>query len=335
MKSIALEAGNEKHFCSRIQKFFSQYQIGSILKKCNAYKKQGFSVMQIIVYLFTLVFRNRSMFLDMNTKNAPCFKKDTVYRLKNADYINWRRFTTLVSTRIINETIKPLTSEDRRNAFILDDSVYERNGSKKVELLARVFDHANRRYVKGFRMLTVGWSDGVTFMPVNSCLLSSENPESRLTEAEEKNANSIGGKAREMAQKKATEVVPKLISEALEAGVQANYVLFDSWFSYPKVIRSMKELGLDVVAMVKKSKKIYYLYQGQRVSCKDIYAQNKKRTGRSRYLLSVDIQIEKDGKDAAPIPAKLVFVRNRSHRKDYLVLLSTDISLTEDDPALR
>ncbi len=123
MKSITFETQNEKHFSSRIQKFFNRYQIGSILKKCNAYKKQGFSVLQIIIYLFTLVFRNRSMFLDMESKNAPGFKKDTIYRLKNVDYINWRRFTTLLSARIIGETITPLTSENRRNAFIVDDSV--------------------------------------------------------------------------------------------------------------------------------------------------------------------------------------------------------------------
>ncbi|MCI6227965.1 MAG: hypothetical protein MR636_04435 [Clostridiales bacterium] len=49
-----------------------------------------------------------------------------------------------------------------------------------------------------------------------------------------------------------------------------NYVLFDSWFSSPKVIRSMKALGLDVVAMVKKSSKIHYRFQGQMCSCKDI-----------------------------------------------------------------
>lgn len=34
---------------------------------------------------------------------------------------------------------KPLTSEKRVTAFIIDDSVYSRNRSKAVELLANVF----------------------------------------------------------------------------------------------------------------------------------------------------------------------------------------------------
>ena len=269
------------------------------------------------------------MFLDMQSEKAPEFKKDTVYRLKNSTHIDWKRFTTLLASRIICDTIAPLTSENRRNAFVVDDSIYERQGSKKVELLAKVYDHANHRYTRGFRMLTLGWSDGVTFLPVNSCLLSSENESSRINEGRDVDSNSNGAKVRKFAKKKATEVIPELISDAIKAGIQANYVLFDSWFSSPKVIRAMKGLGLDVVAMVKKSSKIHYCFQGQMCSCKDIFRRCKHRRGRSRYLLSVLVEI--CGEDAAPIAAKLVFVRNRSNRKDYFVLLSTDTSLTEDE----
>ncbi len=331
MNSIAFDVENEKLFSSRIQKFFRRYQISDILKKCNAYKKQGFSVVSLIQYLFCLVFRNRSMFLDMQSQKAPAFRKDTVYRLKNAAYIDWKRFTTLLASRIITDTIEPLTSENRRNAFIVDDSLYERKGSKKVELLAKVYDHASHRYTRGFRMLTLGWSDGVTFLPVNSCLLSSEKESNRVHESHDVAPNSNGAKARKLATKKATEVVPELISDAMEAGIQANYVLFDSWFSSPKVIRSMKELGLDTVAMVKKSSKIHYRFQDRMCSCKEIFQSCKHRPGRSRYLLSVPIEICSGDENAAPIAAKLVFVRNRSNRKDYLVLLSTDTTLNEDE----
>ena len=92
----------------------------------------------------------------------------------------------------------------------------------------------------------------------------------------------------------------------------------------------MREKDLDVVAMVKKSSKIHYRFQNELLSCKDIYAKCKKRRGRSRYLLSVP-EICGGEPETAPIPAKLVFVRNRSNRKDYLVLISTDTTLTENE----
>lgn len=328
MDSIASDVEKEKHFSSRIQKFFARYQVSSILKKCNAYKEQGFSVLTLVQYLFCLVFRNRSMFLDMQSEKAPEFRKDTVYRLKNSTHTNWLRFTTLLSAKIIQETIDPLTSEKRRDAFIIDDSMFERKGSTKVELLAKVYDHASKRFTHGFRMLTLGWSDGVTFVPVNSCLLSSEKKDNR-NGSKEVDSNSNGAKARKMAVKKATDVVPQLISEAIDAGIHADYVLFDSWFSSPKSIRSMKEKGLDVVAMVKKSSKIHYCFQGEMRPCTDIFQMCKHRPGKSRYLLSVPVEI--CGKGETPIPAKLVFVRNRNKRKDYLVLISTDTALSEDE----
>jgi hypothetical protein len=81
--------------------------------------------------------------------------------------------------------------------------------------------------------------------------------------------------------------------------------------------------------MVKKSKKIYYEFEDKRQSVKDIFKACKKRRGRSRYLLSVSVIVSH--KDGGSIPARLVFVRNRSNRKDYLVLLCTDMSMDEDD----
>lgn len=61
---------------------------------------------------------------------------------------------------------------------------------------------------------------------------------------------------------------------------------------------------------------------------KSIYRSQKKRCGRSAYLLSVQAEAVKDGKR---LPVQLVFVRNRAQRGDYLVLVSTDLSLSEEE----
>ena len=111
--------------------------------------------------------------------NTPDFAKDTVYRFMKMVQINWMRFTTILASRIINNAILPLDSEDRANVLIIDDSKFERNRSKKVELHAKVYDHTKHKYRFGFRMLTLGWSDGSTFLPVNSILLSTENKKRR------------------------------------------------------------------------------------------------------------------------------------------------------------
>ena len=121
----------------------------------------------------------------------------------------------------------------------------------------------------------------------------------------------------------------ELLQDAIKSGHQAKYVLFDSWFSSPKAITSIKkQFNLDTIAMVKVSSKIFYEYKGENLSIKQIYSRNKKRRGRSKYLLSIDVMI---GKENDKIPAKIVCVRNKSKRKDWLALISTDTNLSEEE----
>ena len=84
---------------------------------------------------------------------------------------------------------------------------------------------------------------------------------------------------------------------------------------------------MDTIALIKKNK-TKYLYEGQNLNIKQIYSKNRKRRGRSKYLLSVNVTLKKD--DEA-LPARIVCVRNKSNRKDWLALISTDTNLSEEE----
>ena len=328
-KSITQDTQNDNQISKTIQKFFTRFHLSSALKSANAYKKKGFPVLEIFQYLFLLIFSNRSMYMNLLTgRNTPAFAKDTVYRFMKMTQINWIRFTTILSSRIIKEAIVPLDSENRANVLIIDDSMYERNRSKKVELLTKVYDHAKHAYKFGFRMLTLGWSDGSTFLPVNSVLLSSENKKNRINEATAMDKRTVGYMRRQMSVQKGTSVMLELLQHAKNAAIPAKYVLFDSWFSSPSSLHAVKEIGYDVIAMVKKTPKMFFRYNNEDMSLISIYNKSKKRRGRSRYLLSVMVDIVKDGK---VIPAKVVYVRNRNKRKEYLCIISTDTELDENE----
>lgn len=326
-KIIAQKAIENKQISKRISNFMKRFDVSSALKSSNAVKIKGFAVIEIFQYLFMLVFAHHSIYMDMKKDTVP-FAKDTVYRFLNSVHINWLKFTTGLSAKIIKDAIDPLTSDQREDVLIIDDSVFERNRSKKVELLAKVFDHAKHKYIFGFRMLTLGWSDGNTFLPVNSVLLSSENDKNVMNIPEENDKRTNAYKRRKLSRSKANDAMITLLKEAKAACIKAKYVLFDSWFASPDSICKIKNLGFDVIAMVKKTPKVFYEYNGKMMSVCDIYKANKKRRGRSKYLLSVDVNIVKNEN---VIPAKIVFVRNRNKRSDYLCVISTDTSLNEDD----
>ena len=73
---------------------------------------------------------------------------------------------------------------------------------------------------------------------------------------------------------------------------------------------------------------MFFRYDGEDMSLVSIYNKNKKRRGKSKYLLSVMVDVVKDGE---VIPAKVVYVRDRNKRKEYLCLISTDINLDENE----
>jgi len=327
--SITQTIQKENRISRSVQLFFKRFSISSALKASNAYKKRGIPVLSVFEYLFLLAFSNRSLYMSLVTeRNAPTFAKDTLYRFMKSTQIHWMRFTTLVASRIICNAIVPLNKEDRVNVLIIDDSLVERNRSQKVELLAKTFDHSKNRYCFGFRMLTLGWSDGSTFLPVNCSLLSSQQKKNRVREAQEMDKRSLGYKRRKRSMQKATEVMLELLRFSKNASIPAKYVLFDRWFTSPSSLHSVKAIGYDVIAMVRKSSKMFFRYQGQDLPLTKIYERNKKRRGRSRYLLSVDVEVVKDGE---VLPAKVVYVRNRNKRNQYLCLISTDTALEEEE----
>ena len=210
------------------------------------------------------------MYMQQKTGSyREAFSKNTFYRFMNGTRTNWLKFTTLLSKAVVN-TLEPLTDESRINAFVVDDSLFERTSCRKTELGSRVFDHAAMRYAKGYRLMTLGWTDGNTFIPVNSTLLASSKKQNILGVRKQYDGRSLAGRRRRLAQTKGTDAMLELIRTAQAAGHQADYVLFDTWFSCPAQLVAVKNLGLDSIAMVKKSSRIRYEFDGKQLSLKKI-----------------------------------------------------------------
>lgn len=158
---------------NEIKPAFQELKVLKHLRDAGFRKKFGFTCADLFRLVFVLLFHQKNWFRLLESKKGESFPgKDTVYRFLNHSGYAWRRFLLSLSGNTIAR-IEPLTSVSREKAFIFDDSMFERNRSKAVEMLARFKDHATGAFYKGFRMLTMGWSDGHSFVPVDFALLSS------------------------------------------------------------------------------------------------------------------------------------------------------------------
>jgi hypothetical protein len=247
----------------------------------------------------------------------------------NSVTANWRRFLLLLSTRVIVQKLLPLTDETTTKVLIADDTVYNRDRSKRVELLARVHDHNTGRYLRGFRMLTLGWSDGNSFVPMMLSMLSSAKEDNRLAPMRagiDKRTN--GYKRRQESVRKSTDVLVDMVTLAMTAETTARHLLFDSWFAFPATIRRIKALGMHTVCMLKDTGNVTYELQGWPLTLKGLFKSVRKRCGRAKVLAEVMVTIGPDDQ-GIPVAAKIVFVRDRNSKK-WLALLSTDTTLTAE-----
>jgi hypothetical protein len=314
---------------NQIHQFFLNQKIGSLLKRSNIDKERGISPVAVFRVLVTLVFTGKNLYRTLGAGVSCGMAKDTVYRFLNSVHTNWRRFLLLLSSRVISQELEPLTGAANMKVLIADDTLYRRNRSKHVELLSRVFDHIDKRYYRGFRMLTLGWSDGISFLPVSCALLASSKEKHRLVPLrKDLDRRTNGAKRRREGIRKATDVLVETVAEAIASGIQAKHLLFDRWFAYPAIMRNLLAKGMHTICMLKVTEKIFYRYQGEDLHLAAIYRKIRKRRGHAKILASIMVEIGKNDK-GAPVPAKIVFVRDRRTKK-WLALLSTDTSLDDE-----
>ena len=279
MNSLSESEIKENTLLKSISYFCKKYTVGKALKKSNAYKSAGIPVLQVFTYLLQLVYTKKSMYMNiLNGSNDAGFGKDVVYRFLNSSFINWATFLLTLAISVINGKVSKLTSDERINAMVVDDTFYGRLRSKHVELLANVHDHAGKgcKYKRGFRMLTLAWTDGVTLIPLLFRHLSSEKKQNRYNEINTSiDKRSCGYKARLQAISTGPKVLLEMLAQTVKSGIPSKHVLFDYWFSYPVTIIEITKLKLNVVARLKKSSKIMYLLDGEKNIITNIFFAKK------------------------------------------------------------
>ncbi len=319
---------------NEVRLFLQRFKVSAILKQCNGYKQKGFPVIQLFTYLVTLMFQPLSTYMSMRVGTCrESFSKNTIRRFCNHPSINWHKFLRLLSQRVVSGFMRPATSENREEYFLFDDTPFNKSG-KKTELVSWFFNHVTMKHEPGYRILTMLWTDGYSNIPIDFVPLSSSKDKLVVSKARTYDGRTLAGRIRKQARMSAPDLILMMISQAIAAGHRAKYVLFDSWSATPKGITDIKtRSGLDIIAMVKKTGKVFYEYEEKQYDVREIFSRCKKRRGRSKYLLSVEVNIlqKKNSKIICRLPAKLVYVRNKSNKKDWIVLISTNTELSEEE----
>jgi len=138
----------------------------------NSVKRCGINVSDIILLLVLMPFyhlKSVPMLLKsgLGAEHGVECGNSVFYDLKNNPKINWRSLLYLVALRFKNlaDGINTGLLNSVR-AFIFDDSPLPKSGIK-TELVSRVHDHVSGDFIFGYKILVMGYWDGLSFYPLD------------------------------------------------------------------------------------------------------------------------------------------------------------------------
>ena len=236
---------------------------------------------------------------------------------------NWANLLKLLA-KVACSIIVKLNNKDHIYTRCIDDTIIERARGKHIEGLSRTFDHVKGKCVKGFANLLICWSDGTNILPVVSALMSSRKEKHIIRDFDKKiDKRKAGAKRRADSKERKPSMVYRYCKSIINFGIKAQYALMDTWLYSDKLTSDLLEIGLHSICMIKKNLKFSFVDETTRYNSKKILSALKKRQN-----LDSDIISATEAQTPSGQIVKLVFVRNRNNRKDFITLLCTDTSLT-------
>ena len=297
----------------------------SILKQSNFIKKDiGKSPYMIILHFLYMFVINRKISSFMKYSNDS-YKKDVYYRLLKDNRYNWRKLLLLTSVKLICKLHKLQKTTDTK-VLIIDDTVEIKRGKFIEGSCKNLWSNKEHRTVKGLNIVSLNYSDCYTDMMLDFSINYNKNQIVNVNE------NYFHHKSN--AYKRRVEgndckniLALHMIQRVLKSGIYVDYLLVDSWYAKPNFINEVKQNGIDVIARLSKSNRIWQ-FTGKYNTLESLYIQtNKTKTlklGNYNSIKYTYVSTTTTHKTLGRV--KIVFIKT----KDNLIpIISTNTNLSD------
>jgi predicted nucleic acid-binding Zn finger protein len=254
----------EPDFISSSLKCFT---FSSLCRIVSEVKVKGYSFEWVMTILLSMPFLTTT---TVNSMLNGCVKhhieagKDTFYRIKNNQSICWRMLLWLFAAKFKALTSNRLEESGRPRCMIFDDTILSKTG-KNIEKVSRVFDHVTQRYVLGFKLLLMGYWDGVSFVPLDFSMhreggKNKDKPfgftkkELKKQHKTKRQSGSFSDERVREADMSKIDCAIKMFRRAISQGFMVDYVLMDSWFTceaFINAVLSVKKHTVHLIGMYK------------------------------------------------------------------------------------
>ena len=232
----------------------------SILKQSNFIKKDiGKTPYLVILHFLYMFVINKKISSFMKYSNDS-FKKDVYYRLLKESKYNWRKLLLITSVKLIGKLHKLQQTTDTK-VLIIDDTVEMKRGKFIEGSCKNHWSNKEKRQVKGLNIVSLNYSDSHTNMMLDFSINYNKNQivDSTCNKKIHHRSN-VYRRRVEGNTGKNTQAID-MLKRAISSGIYADYLLVDSWYAKPNFIGEVQNNGLDIIARVAKSNKIWQFTQ--------------------------------------------------------------------------
>jgi hypothetical protein len=266
-------AKTQGFFESRIDRAFRMLQFKTQLNRAKIRKKDGYHaahLLFILTLLPMLKIPTIHLFSQKQWYHWCLAGKDAFYRFKHSPS-RWRSFMYGVIVKIskgLNFEKHPL--EDRY--FVIDDTPIPKRG-RKIDNVSFIHDHNLGRSILGFSIVTLGLFTGQNFYPLDFAYRFGQKRHRKSPEEKIGDPRTISGQmSYEAKHHGKVDLALQMIQRAMDRGVRAGYVLFDSWYAWPSLINAIGKISRDLHVICRlKNTKVRYEYNGKRYRLSELY----------------------------------------------------------------
>lgn len=301
------------------------------------YNVNDLLLMLLLMPLFSI--KNINQYLTSSLSHYIEAGKDTLYRLKNNQNINWRKITSEINKRIRQRIEQEGTVDsDSPKCLIIDDSDLPKRG-KFIEHISRIWSHVNNRCIMGFKGLFLLYWDSKSYIGLDFSLHKERGKNEKYPFGlkpgiykkqykKKRTKESHGQKRVEELEKNKIDNAIIMIKRALRNKLSVEYVLMDSWFVCDKIIKEILQIGAHVIGMSKFGR-AKYKYRDKNRSAKQIV--DHLRKGKNiRWIKNLKLYVAEAMVEYKGVPLKLFFCRNTKRGKWHLLVTTqTKLSIKE------
>lgn len=301
-------------------------------------KLRGYSFESVFTILISLPFIGAASVHSMvngAVKHYVESGKDTFYRLKNNPGICWRLILWLFAAKFKKLTETDSSNEQQIRCMVFDDTVIAKTG-KLIEKVSRVWDHVSNGYRLGFKLLLMGYWDGISFIPLDFSYhrergKNKEKPfglkkkELKKQHKKKREPGSFNYERAAEADMSKIDMAIKMFKRAISQGFIVDYVLMDSWFTcgaFINAVLSVKKQPVHLIGMYKIAK-TKFTYSGGLYT----YSQIRNMLGKARRCRKLGFYYKEAIVFYGGKELKLFFSKQGKNGK-WKVFICTDTKLT-------